>query len=243
MKGPQPSDHVAAFTLMELLVVVGIVSLLAALLLPTLSSAKARSRSVACAANLSQLGKAMAMHDGDTGFYPGAGDFVQATPQGIKRITTAWSDRLGPYLQGNNAVFQCPAHEPFRDGPVTAPSYGYNAFGTGWVGTGEQLGLGTSMTNVRFVQAGSVNVRSPADMVAIGEIWLPPGLWVDWLGPNRKSTAGGLHSLVAERHRGRANAVFCDGHVETALRAKWIEASEGARRRWNMDGLPHPETW
>jgi prepilin-type processing-associated H-X9-DG protein len=47
----------------------------------------------------------------------------------------------------------------------------------------------------------------------------------------------------AARHNSGANIVFCDGHIEFATRDKWVEETPSARRRWNNDHEPHPETW
>ena len=48
---------------------------------------------------------------------------------------------------------------------------------------------------------------------------------------------------VGKWHRGKANMVFCDGHVELARQTNWIGATEQMRKRWNHDNEPHPETW
>jgi prepilin-type processing-associated H-X9-DG protein len=44
------------------------------------------------------------------------------------------------------------------------------------------------------------------------------------------------------RHQGKANVVFCDGHVESpTLQFLFADTSDEALCRWNRDHLPHRE--
>lgn len=54
------------FTLLELLVVIAVISILAALLLPTLGRAKESGRSTACLSNLHQIGIALQLYVSDS---------------------------------------------------------------------------------------------------------------------------------------------------------------------------------
>jgi len=58
------------FTLVELLVVIGIIALLVALLLPALNAARRAAANAACLANLHQIGQAVIMYKSDTGRVP-----------------------------------------------------------------------------------------------------------------------------------------------------------------------------
>jgi len=81
-----------AFTLVELLVVIGIIAVLIAILLPTLAGARRSAATVKCAAHLRDLGSAIQIYATESGGYVPP---VQATYSSTWR--PVWYDHLAKY--------------------------------------------------------------------------------------------------------------------------------------------------
>jgi prepilin-type N-terminal cleavage/methylation domain-containing protein/prepilin-type processing-associated H-X9-DG protein len=98
-----------AFTLVELLVVIGIIAVLAALLLPVLSKGKEAGRATVCVSNLHQIGIALQIYvDGNHNLLP----VMRDRPSDTNVISTNALPSPDVVLRteiGNTNVLRCPS--------------------------------------------------------------------------------------------------------------------------------------
>ena len=119
--------------------------------------------------------------------------------------------------------------------------YGYNCGNidqndpnyTNWLG----LGGWYSRISHTFTPITESEVIAPSDMMAMGDSF--DGTII----LSRAAVAENeKYGNILTRHQGKANVVFCDGHVESpTLKFLFENTSTAALSRWNRDHLPHRE--
>jgi prepilin-type N-terminal cleavage/methylation domain-containing protein/prepilin-type processing-associated H-X9-DG protein len=123
-----------AFTLVELLVVIGIISILIAMLLPALNKARDAAKSVSCLSNLRQLGQSMLMYQNDNrGSYPFYDTLAWkqfGDPTYVGDYVT-WSRLF--WIKGyvkNAQIYACPAHAGWGKDKFSFSNYAHDAYMT-----------------------------------------------------------------------------------------------------------------
>ena len=247
-----------AFNLIELLVVVAIIGLLAALLLPAISRAKRKAQKTACTSNLHQLGVGLRSFVADNSAYPSMFGPTNIGHNGwwavqLQSEVSGKSKPIGNFIA--EGIWRCPSALrvkpwPPSNGKELFCSYGYNAFGVlpGW--TTNLLGLDDLPAHVPAAKLlGSAPVAEsgvavPADMMAIGDSIDGMVIFKRWLLEFSKFTDWSRTDFgrASDRHQGNVNVLFCDGHVESpTLKFVFEDKSDVALVRWNRDHQPHRE--
>lgn len=131
INGPRvlPRRVFRGFTLIEILVVVAIIALLAAILFPVFSRARESSRRATCQSNLKQIGLALAQYASDydgrycNGYVIYNSASAACVPQknwyvlqvgfdgGTNGLSTTWMDYVEPYAKSTQ-LYYCPSGPP-----------------------------------------------------------------------------------------------------------------------------------
>ena len=120
---PDSTHRRGGFTLVELLVVIGIIAILVAVLLPALSKARARAEAISCQSNLRQIYSAARNYMADNKDYmpPGFGfakpNPANGRPGGGDSSMVAWFASIDRYMsRGTTDAFPLDGNSPYYDG-------------------------------------------------------------------------------------------------------------------------------
>lgn len=234
MNSPQRLPQCKGFTLLEILAVIAILGLLAALLVPAYNSAVSNSQGAKCLANLRQIGGAVAAYTGENnGAFPrggwGGAGALPLDPPGTDGV--GWLTDIFPYLDENRQVFVCPA------GEETSP-------------TGQQSWMrmpGKTMADPRYPSHYAYNAQlntnreslrnnnPPLHVDRVTAVKRLSGLPVlidivfqsNFLGYDSMFVANPpptASQAFAARHQGRGNVLWGDGSVSSLSYAEWASA-------------------
>ena len=258
-QGPRPSH---AFTLIELLVVIAIIAILAAMLLPALSSAKQKAQSIKCLNNCRQWGLAFRLYTDDNhDIVPEEGNTVNSIndpgspgPGGsANNRDTAWYNVVPvmlsqpslvqlyinnlPPLPESGSLFSCPsaaAPSPtfFPGGPKLAHAYFMYAENSRLCVNFGTVAGGAPQTKITLV-------NRPSQTVFLAE---SDGNTVD----AAESVITGKFVVGRHADKKSSNIAFCDGGARLVHTNESYNAASSASAEWaapnNIIWFPTPTT-
>jgi prepilin-type processing-associated H-X9-DG protein/prepilin-type N-terminal cleavage/methylation domain-containing protein len=234
----------AAFTLMELLVVVAVIGLLAAFGLGALPAALGSAQAAACRSNLRQLAAANLAYAADHGRYVAAAADIAGKNSirwhGVRsgKAFDGAKGPLAPYLGGGGAsawVRQCPGFRPEAEGGFEAAcgGYGYNA-----LGVGSEICLPGNGVKTEFGMRPGALARPAATVMFADAAFLKGSgtkaklIEYSFAEPPQFAGGGTPWPSIHFRHRGKANVAWCDGHVSAEILDRTDGRSAGHALGW-----------
>jgi prepilin-type processing-associated H-X9-DG protein len=194
------------FTLGEILVMLAILGILAALSFAAFSRVRENARNTTCQSNLKQIYVAnqQYMQDSDSTY----------------SSSFSWREALGPYVSKTTAgadIFVCPSTPP---GSMSPPNYINNREYTCYIGflmTLEQNANRANLTGANESQLiDTSKIFMSADTLLQGHFRTVPMPRPDACGLTLGNGVPDVNQDVSTIHSGGANILFADGHV------KWV---------------------
>ncbi len=193
------------FTLIELVIAVGIIMVLAALLLPVLNGVKEKARTVFCMNNLRQIYIPVRSYvlDNNGSFPPFVYSITLTPPDNIRVKASGSPEKIrvvGSYPDPD--IFQCPS-EPDPEG-ITY--YDDN--------DGEELEMQVSYGYNLVLVISDVKMSRVTDQAGVALIFdgRTKGVQANW-----EDEPDWYEEVIRKRHDNRLNIIFVDGHAKTLV--------------------------
>lgn len=236
MKTLFPYTPRSAFTLVEVLVVLSIIAVLAAILFPVLGRARESARRSSCQSNLRQIGLAFLQYTQDFDEnYP----LTTATTLGGGMSYTpasSWTTSTQSYIR-NAQIYRCPSDNAARwdsarlppDAPPFTTSYVLNDwFSAGRIGAFASVSASSEPAREIILAEKAENL---AAMLAEADhfhpqFWGTPPELASGMAPLLWNAATGTPiELAVKRHFDGFNALFADGHVKWGRFERFFNAA------------------
>jgi len=205
--------HRHGFTLVEMLVVIAIIAVLAAIAFPGYKSMLESSRATQCTANLREIFTGIQGYvQENNGQYPPSRK-TGGNPE-------FWFAAIGPYLSEGRRFDQSkvksgpwPQNIPFACPSCTNHGWGGAGIDVGINGyqVGATVNTNNLTTALRIAKASALSTTLlVADAAGAGG----GGAWqIGWRIRSNARFAPDAKDAIATRHKGRANVLYFDGHV------------------------------